>query len=163
MSNIKTRQLLYSWLTGADYAAAVAAVNASTTTWSGIDIEVFAESHQTAVQETRQMPAVIIIPQSMSPLIHEHSGEVENGHVFDVIVIDISDNAQDALDKVMAHCWCVRHVVYANTSMNGRAYNATVDNITYSTNSTVPSGATVQQATVTVTINSLDSTTSLDD
>ncbi len=162
MSNIGALNTLYGYLTGAEYAAAVAAINASTTTWAGIDITVFAESYKVKVDAVKFKPAVQVVPSTMSPSAHTHSGENEDEHRFTVIVTDMDISAEAAQNKIMAHAWAVRHVVY-NGFTSGRHYSGRVENVVFDTPSPQPQGPTVREVAIDVVVVSMDTYQSVDD
>jgi len=113
MSMIGARDRLYDVLTGPDYAAAVAALNAAGGEYAGVTIAVFDRSRAHKVQETTSFPFLMIVPVDATVEVVEHSGRETVTHAFRVIVEDKAPNTDAVYSQIMAHAAAVRYCVHS--------------------------------------------------
>lgn len=114
MSMIGARDRLYTILTGADYAAAVAAINANTGEYSAVTVAVFAQSRSHEADQAAVHPILFVIPAGGEVAVVEHSGYEEVVHAFRVVVEDRAETTQAVYDQIMAHAAAIRKVVLTN-------------------------------------------------
>lgn len=157
MSMIGARDRLYSILTGSDYAAAVAAINANTGEYSAVTIAVFAQSRKHEVSQSATHPILFVIPDDGEVMVVEHSGYEEVMHAFRVIVEDRAPTTQAAYDQAMAHVAAVRKVVLTNVRST-KYWQTRVPRWEFG-GAQAENGAFVAQVQIRVEIRELESTT----